>query len=107
MFRSYRRSAPGLARAPASLTGSETKEVFEDIPEGREDIFKTPEASESSSPEPLDSVAIVDLSFFWISEHFIGLGSDLKFLLGLPVPRVSIRMVLHGDLSIALLNFFF
>ena len=51
------------------------------------------------------AVLVVELTFFLVAEHIVGLGSLLEFLLGLLVARILIRVILNSLFAIGFLYF--
>src|SRR2546423_2487127 len=51
------------------------------------------------------TIAIVQRAFVWIAQHVVSLGDRLEPLLGVFRSIIAIRMVLHRQLAIRLLDF--
>ena len=54
---------------------------------------------------PMTKLVILSL-FFGIRQNTVGFRRFLEFIFGIFVSRISIRMMLHGQLAVGFLNFF-
>ena len=52
------------------------------------------------------TVLVVHPAFLFIREHFVGFRSFLKLLFRLLIALIAVRMILHGQLAVGLLNGF-
>ena len=50
-------------------------------------------------------IAIISSTLAVVGQHLVGLFGLLEFFLSLLVPRIAIRVVLHGQLAVGLLEF--
>jgi hypothetical protein len=57
--------------------------------------------------DALVAEAVVGGALVGVAQDFVGFLGLLELLLGLGVVRIAIRMVLHGQLAIGLLDLFF
>ena len=51
------------------------------------------------------SVLVVGSPFLAVGENFVGLLGFLEFFLGRRIVRIAVRVVLHGQLAVGLLDF--
>ncbi|ELA00912.1 NAD-specific glutamate dehydrogenase [Cupriavidus sp. HMR-1] len=96
------------AAATASAAGCLAEDVAEDIAERfREATAAKPAAAESTGHVRVHAsvaVLIVSRLLLGVGEHLVGLLDLLEFLLGFLVIRIAVRMVLHRELAISLLD---
>jgi len=97
---------PGRASRPGSPV-AESEDVAEDIAKTRKNIVETGKALETRTAQSLVAILIVDFPFLLVAEDFIGLGGFLEFVLRFPVPRISVRVVLHRHAAVTFLDFLF
>src|SRR5581483_7286669 len=90
--------AADRARAPAA-TGPAGEEVLEDVLEERAEA-RVGEAAERAA----GAVPVVLGALVGVGEDGVGLVGLLEALLGLLVPRVAVRVVLHGQAAVRLLD---
>ena len=92
---------PGC-RARSGTSRVEAEDIAEDVAEARKDVFEAGKAPVAGAVQPFMSVPAVDLPFFRIAQDLVGLGRLLELLLRFFVSRIPVRMVLHGELAVAL-----
>jgi hypothetical protein len=54
--------------------------------------------------DPGVAVLVVGRTFLAVRQDFVGFLGFLEFLLGARVVRIAVRMVLHGQLAVGLLD---
>ena len=89
-------------RARAGTSRVEAEDIAEDVAEARKDVFETGKAPVAGAVQPFMAVPVVDIPFFRVAQDLVGLGRLLELLLRFLVSRIPVRMVLHGELAIAL-----
>ena len=50
------------------------------------------------------AVTVVDIPFFCIAQNLVGFCRLLEIFFRLPIPRIPIRVTLHGKLAVALFD---
>jgi hypothetical protein len=95
----WSRAAPRSSPAPTTAGAEEApEEVVEEVVEGAAGVTPTT----SSAGEASVPVTVVNLTLTRIAENLVGLGYFLEPNLGLRIPDVPVRVVLHGQLAISL-----
>jgi hypothetical protein len=96
---------PPSSGSTGSTRSTKSEEVAEQISELAEDLFRGMEARcPTHSLQPLVTEAVIGLPFLGIGEHRVGLRCLLEFGFGIWIVRVSVRMILHCELSIGLFD---
>jgi len=94
--------------APAASSAHAAEKITEDVAELFKDVRDVVKALAASAPEAAlegrVAEAVVLSALVRVAEDFIGLGRFFEFFFGLFVPRVLVRMVLHGELAVGLFD---
>jgi hypothetical protein len=80
------------------------EQIAEQVTETGKDILKITRTLVAATLQAFMPIGIIDLALLDITEDFIGLGTLLKTGLGLLIIRISVRMVLHGQCPVSLLD---
>ena len=103
-WRSEPRSAPPAAAPEQVREDPAAEERPEDVLEVRELVGVELEALAAGALGALEAVLVVALALVGVREDRVGLGGLLELLLGLLVPGVLVRVELHGQLAVGLLD---
>jgi hypothetical protein len=97
-------SAEEIFKNRASTTAAAT--TAENITEGGENIVHRIEATPgvTHSIDALMTELVVALALLTVSEDFVSLGGFLEFGLCFSIARIAVRVKLHGQLAIGLLD---
>ena len=96
--------AGAVAASTAALlaaASAETEEVGEHVAERGEDVVG---ASEPGAGHPRVPEAVVAGSLLGVGQHVVGLGGLLELRLGFGIVRIPVRVVLHRELAVELLE---
>jgi hypothetical protein len=85
---------------------SKTKKVLEYVTKGRKDIFETTKPGESCALQPRVAKLVVEVALLRVPQDFISLSSLFKFIFGLFITWITIRVKLEGELTISLFYLF-
>ena len=107
-------AAAMLLSATLSAAKATKAVTAENVAEHREDIihvhvgFESAETTKSAAHvRTVESELVVLLTCLWVVQYIVCLGRLLKFFLGFLVARITVGVVLDGNLSIRFLNFVF
>jgi hypothetical protein len=94
--------------ATAATTAASAENFVEDAAEG---IGETAPATTTKAPAHAGlrvdagvAVLVVGGAFLGVREDFVGFLGFLEFLLGRRIVRIAVRVVLHGQLAVGLLD---
>jgi hypothetical protein len=89
----------------STAAAAEAKDVAEEVREVAVRIGTRAEPlALALASEALVTVLIISPALVGIREHAVGLGGLLEAVLRIGIIRISVRMVLHGELSVGLLE---
>ncbi len=95
-------------RAAAIAAAAAAEDVAEDVAEGIAEAAAAKAATAAHVRIHAGvTVAVIRLALFRIGQHLIGFLDFLELLFGLFVVRIAVRMVLHRELAISLLDLVF
>ncbi len=83
---------------------AETEQVAEDIAEIGEHILEIARTAVSAVLQSVMTVGVIDLPFLLITEDLIGSSRFLELRLGFLIVRIPVRMILHRQFTIGLLD---
>src|SRR5690606_1086008 len=87
--------------APSRAEAETTEQVAEQIAEVAEDLFGAREPREARARRPFVAVLVIELTLFLVVQDLESFRRFFESLLGLLVPRIAIRVMLHGELSVS------
>ena len=100
---------PALAPAASTRAGaSPAEEIAEQVAEQVADVTEVSEVEARRAPGPLadpcKAEAIVGAALLGVRQDRVGLRGFLEPLFGVPIPRIPVRVVLHGQNAVRLLD---
>ena len=96
------RATPRTTPSSPSEKVSEAEKVAENV--GKIAEIGRIEAARSRAAKPLVPEAIIAASLVPIAQDAVGLRRPLELVLGLGIPRVAVRVILHRQLAVGALN---
>jgi hypothetical protein len=96
------RAALGAAATAATAAENVAEHIAKDVREAA--AAKPPPAHLALNPGV--AKLVISRTFSPSAQDFIGLGGLLELLLGIRILRIAVRMILHRDPAIGLLDFF-
>ena len=96
--------AAARTAAAAARKAQVAEQVPEQVPEAAKDLVGPLEAAKAGPRRPLVPVLVIQLALVVVAQDLERLGRLLEALLGLLVPRIAVRVVLHRQLAIGALD---
>ncbi len=91
-----------ITAAPTAPAKAEN--ITEEVVDMGENILTAPRPIVPAAAQPFFAVGVVDAPLLQVAQYFIGLGGLLESGFGLGIALIMIRVMLHGQLAVGLLD---